>query len=162
MPEKIKEIVISKDEAVFWLDKNGYWHNRHGKFQHKKIIDYFHSSIKRDRSGYFLSQENGTLKEKVYFHHEDTALFVFDVIKDNDIILALNTKRKIKLDPEKLFMRNDNLYVKLGDETIKFAEQALLKIADLLEDESNQYFIRVNDRKYKIPSYQCDHKDFIA
>ena len=150
MKKKQKEIVISKDDAIFWLNENGRWHNAHGEFQHKKIIDYFHSSIKKDEKGYYLFQERENLREKVYFHYEDTALFVVDLIKDEDITLVLNTKRQIKLTPKNLFTRNDNLYMRLGQETIKFAERGLMKISDLLEFKDDQYFINVKNRRYRI------------
>ena len=149
---KIKhvEIVVPKEKAVFWLDENGRWHNVHGEFQHKKIIDYFHSSIRRDEKGYYLFQERGNLREKVYFHYEDTALFVVDLIKDNDITLTLNTKRRVKLKPKNLFTRNDNLYMRMGKETIKFSERGLMKISDFLEFSDEQYFIKVKNRRYRI------------
>jgi hypothetical protein len=147
---KRTEIIIPKDRAIFWLDKNGRWHNEHGEFEHKKIIDYFHSSIKRDENGYYLSQKRETIHEKVYFHYEDTALFAVDLIKDNDVTLILNTKRQIKLKPRNLFIREDDLYMRMGQETIKFTERALMKISDLLEYENNHYFIKVKNRRYKI------------
>jgi hypothetical protein len=150
MKKKRSEIVIPKDEAIFWLNKNGRWRNAHGEFQHKKIIDYFHSSIKKDDNGYFLSQERENLREKVYFHYEDTALFAVDLIKDKDITLILNTKKQIKLKPRSLFIRDDNLYMRMGQETIKFAERGLMKISDLLEFSDEQYFIKVKNRKYRI------------
>ncbi len=152
MTEKTKEIVISQDQAVFWLDTNGCWQNENGKFKHKKIIDYFHSCIKRDRQGYYLYQENGTLAEKVYFRYEDQALFVFNVIRQDDVTLVLNTKKQIKLKPRKLFIKNDCLYMHLGEEIIKFAEQGLMQIAELLEEENDQLFIRIKDRRYSIPA----------
>ena len=150
MKKKHTEIVISKEDAIFWLDKNGRWHNPHGEFQHKKIIDYFHSSIQKDEKGYYLFQERGNLREKVYFHYEDTALFAVDLIKDEDITLILNTKRQIKLKPKNLFTRNDNLYMRLGQETIKFAERGLMKISNLMEFSNERYFIMVNNRRYRI------------
>ena len=125
MKKKRTEISIPKDRAIFWLNANGRWHNAHGEFQHKKIIDYF----------------------QVYFHYEDTALFAVDLIKDEDITLILNTKRQIKLKPKNLFTRNDNLYMRLGQETIKFAERGLMKISDLLELKDEQYFINVKKRR---------------
>ena len=124
MTEKIKEVVIGQDEAVFWLDENGCWQNEHGKFKHKKIIHYFHSSIKRDRQGYYLYQENGNFAEKVYFPYADQALFVFNVIQQDDVTLILNTKKQIKLKPRKLFIKNDCLYMHMGEEIIKFAEHS--------------------------------------
>ena len=157
MPKKLKEWVISKEDAVFWLDKNGYWHNKHGKFQHKKIIDYFHSAIKKDRDGYYLSQVRDNFIEKVYFRHEDGALFVFDVIKADDVVLVLNTKRQVKLKPRKLFVNDDSLYMTEGDEIIKFTEQGLMKISDLLEYEDDRYFIRVKGRRYAIKNAAPTH-----
>jgi len=150
MEAKTKEIVVPKENAVFWLDKNGCWHNKHGKFQHKKIIDYFHSCIQRDRNGYYLYQGDENHTEKVYFPYEDQALFVFDVHNGDKITLVLNTGEKIRLDPENLFVQNDSLYMQIGDETIKFAEQGLLKIAPLLEDENDRLYIRLQDKRYRI------------
>ena len=150
MKKKQTEIVISKDDAIFWLNENGRWHNAHGEFQHKKIIDYFHSSIQKDEKGYYLFQDRGNLREKVYFHYEDTALFAVDLIMDEDITLILNTKKQIKLKPKSLFTKNDNLYMRLGQETVKFAERGLMKISDLLEFKDEQYFIKVNNRRYRI------------
>jgi len=150
MKKEQREIIIPKEKAIFWLDKNGRWHNVHGKFEHKKIIDYFHSSIKKDQNGYYLSQKREDVQEKVYFHYEDTALFAVDLIKDNDITLILNTQKQVELKPRNLFIRGDNLYMRIGEETIKFAERGLMKISDLLEYDNDQYFIRVKNRRYRI------------
>ncbi|MGD2185191.1 MAG: MFS transporter permease, partial [Desulfobacterales bacterium] len=136
--------------ATFWLDENGRWHNVDGEFEHNKIIDYFHSSIKRDENGYYLFQERENLREKVYFHYEDTALFAVDLIKDDDIQLKLNTKKQIKLKPRNMFIRGDNLYMTMGEETIKFVERGLMKISDMLEYDDDQYFIKVKNRRYLI------------
>jgi hypothetical protein len=151
MNKKRTEIVIPKDQAVFWLDKNGRWRNEHGEFQHKKIIDYFHASIHKDENGYFLFQQIENVNEKVYFHYEDTALFAVDLIRENDITLVLNTKKRIKLKPKKLWLKDDSLYMQSGDENIKFIERGLMKISDLLEFTNNQYFIKVKNRRYRIP-----------
>ncbi len=150
MKKKPGEIVIPKDEAIFWLDKNGRWHNAHGEFQHKKIIDYFHASIRKDENGYYLFQERENLREKVYFHYEDTALFAVDLITDKNITLILNTKKQVKLKPKSLFTRNDSLYMQVGPETIKFTERGLMRISDLLEYSDEQYFIKVKNRRYRI------------
>ena len=150
MPKENKAVIIPKEEAVFWLDKHGYWHNKFGKFEHKKIIDYFHTSIRRDARGYFLSQMMDDVQEKVYFPYEDTALFVFNIIRDADIVLALNTGRHVKIRPTQLSIEDDHLYMQLGQERIKFSQQSLLKISDLIEEENEQYFIRIKKRRYRI------------
>lgn len=149
MPEK-KEITISKEDAVFWMDERGRWQNQHGTFEHAKIIDYFHSSIRKDERGYYLFQEKDDYGEKVYFKYKDTALFVFDVIKDDDIILVLNTKKRIKLQPENLSIKDDSLYYQDGDDLIKFAERSLMGISDLLEETEDQFSIRIAGKKYEI------------
>lgn len=152
MTKKIKKIVIPREKAAFWLDKNGCWHNENGKFEHKKIIKYFHSCIKRDRYGYYLGQGNEHYTEKVYFPYEDQALFVFDVIVRDDVTLVLNTGRQVRLKPRKLFTDNDCLYMQLGGDIIKFAEQGLFAIARLIEESDNRLYIRVNRRRYRIPA----------
>jgi hypothetical protein len=62
----------------------------------------------------------------------------------------LNTKRRIRLKPRKLFIKEDDLYMMQGDEIIKFAEQGLMKISDLLEYENDGYFVRIKNRRYAI------------
>ena len=150
MVKRSREIVVRKEDAVFWLDKHGQWYNKDEKFQHRKIINYFHSSIRKDKDGYHLAQRHRTHKEKVYFPFEDTALFVFEVIKGEDIILVLNTKKRIKLRPKRLSIRDDSLYMHVGEERVKFTEHSLLRIADLIAYEDGCYFIKVRGRRYRI------------
>ena len=145
-----KQIAIPKEDAIFRLDKHGQWHNKEGKFQHRKIINHFHRSIRRDEDGYHLFQEYSGMREKVYFPYEDTALFVFDVKKGEDIVLELNTRKCIKLKPKKLFIKNDNLYMQNGEDRIKFSDHALIRIADLIDETDGQCFIRVKGRRYRI------------
>ncbi len=151
MTKQLKEIVISKDRAVFWLDSNGRWQNIHGEFEHRKIIDFFHSSIRKDNDGYYVTQTTESYKEKVYFRYEDTALFVFNIIKNKDIYLLLNTKKQIKLNPEELFIKDDSLYTKDGEELVKFTEQSMMKISKYMENDNDRYFIIINDKRYIIP-----------
>jgi hypothetical protein len=40
--------------------------------------------------------------------------------------------------------------MRMGQETIKFAERGLMKISDLLEFRDEQYFIKVKNRSYRI------------
>lgn len=130
----MKEIVIKKKDAVFWLDKSGCWRNDGGKFRKKKIIDFFHQSIAKDDDGYFVSQIRDDILEKVYFRYEDTALFVFAVLFNDDIVLKLNTGSQLPLIPSDLYIMNDNLYMTCEDETIKFSERALVQISSIIEE----------------------------
>ena len=144
------EIVIPKENAVFRLDANGCWHNKSGRFRNKKIIDFFHASIRKDADGYFLFQNRENITEKVYFPYEDTALFVFDVILSDPITLVLNTGERSSLEPQKLFAQNDGLYVTIGDHRVKFTERSLMAISGLMTFEVENYFIRQAGQRYRI------------
>ena len=150
-----KEIVVPKEKAVFWMDAYGRWHNQHGAFEHKKIIAYFHSSIRKDADGYHLIQKlDDHVIEKVYFKYEDTALFVFDVKIPEDpgeIRLTLNTKQEISLDPETLFIQGDSLYMEHAGDRIKFIDRAMLTLSDRLKFGKNSCRLELNDKTYDIP-----------
>jgi hypothetical protein len=150
MARRLREIIIPKENVSFWLDRNGFWHSENERFQHQRVINYFHSCIKKDARGFHLAQRHRDHLEKAYFPFEDTALFVFDVIKREQIILVLNTQKRIKLKPKRLFTRGESLYMLLGEDPIKFTENSLVKIADMLEFHEDESFIRVEGRKYRI------------
>ncbi|MDJ0809805.1 MAG: MFS transporter permease [Desulfobacterales bacterium] len=148
----MKEIVIPKEKAVFWLDRHGNWHNRHGRFELPRIISKFHAAIGRDGEGYYLSQVNEEVREKIYFHHEDTALFVFDVLMGaKEITLILNTGHEALLAPETLYIQDDALYTRVGGERIRFAERGLLKVGPLLEDDGTTCYFCFGDKRVAIP-----------
>ncbi|MCK4767010.1 MAG: MFS transporter permease [Desulfobacula sp.] len=150
MSEKPKEIIISKEDAVFWMDKNGDWHNEHGKFEHPKIIKYFNASIKKDKNGYYIHQVTDEVDEKVYFPYEDTALFVFDIKVNENIILTLNNNDTIKFDPKQLFTRDDNLYIQTAEHQVKFKDRALLKISKFMEEKDGQLFFKLEGKTYPV------------
>jgi hypothetical protein len=154
MKTPVKQIVIKKEDAVFWMDKSGFWCNDGGKFRKKKIIDLFHQSISKDNDGYFVSQIRDDILEKVYFRFEDTALFVFAVIFNDDIILKLNTGKQLTLDPKNLYIKDDNLYISYQDEQIKFSERALMQISSIIEENGKEngghLEINVNGDRFQI------------
>lgn len=150
--QRMKEIVIPQENAVFWLDRHGCWRNVHGKFRNKKIIDHFNRSIRRDAGGYFVTQINGDVLEKVYFRCEDTALFVTEISPDGDEIrLALNTGDSVMLDPDALRVKADQLYLVRDGERIRFTERALMRFAAFLDCESERYFFTSGGLRLEIP-----------
>lgn len=150
MTNQIREVIIPKEDAVFWLDKAGCWRNDGGKFRNKKVIDYFHAAIGKDDAGYFVSHVRDDLREKVYFRYEDTALFVFDVLIDETITLVLNTGNRIPLDPGSLYIRDDNLYLCISNEPVKFSERAMIKISSFISEDNGLLFLEWNDNIYNI------------
>ncbi|MFO7557514.1 MAG: MFS transporter permease [Desulfobacterales bacterium] len=151
-------IVVPKEKAVFWMDANGRWCNEFGKFEKKKIIDYFNRSINRDEDGYFVCQEKEGVIEKVYFRYADTALFVFDIRFGDSIELVLNTGKNIEVDPERLWIENDNLYTVDGNDRIKFSDRALMKISKILEEREEGLLIRINNKVYPVPEMKSEQK----
>lgn len=144
------EIVISKEDAVFWMDGNGRWHNQHGEFEHKKVVAYFNRSIGYDADGYFVSQVRGDIQEKVYFPYQETALFVVDIIQNGDLELLLNTQKQVPLNPEKLFIRNDNLFMHFENQLIKFTDRSMIKLSDRFDDANGKFTIHLNGNHYTL------------
>jgi len=151
MVSEKKSIIVPKEKAVFWMDKNGVWHNEHGKFEHPKIIRHFNRSIQKDDLGYYLSQATDEFEEKVYFSHEDTVLFVVDFYLGEQLTLTLNTTKTIPLDPAQLFTRNDSLYLQTPDHCIKFSQHALVKLSRYMEETDGRFCLKLNQTTYTIP-----------
>jgi hypothetical protein len=57
----------------------------------------------------------------------------------------------MKLMPRHLYIQKNNLYMRVGEDRIKFIENGLMKIADMICFENDQYYIKINGRKYNIP-----------
>ena len=143
--------IIEKEDAVFWLDKDGNWQNEHGRFQHPKLIRFFHSSIQKDDNGYFVSQTTDEFEEKVYFRYEDTALFVFDIdVGDAQVRLLLNTGEDMMLNPEQLVQKKDCLYVETLDHSIKFTQKTLVKLSAYMVEKDGVLGLDLNGKTWEI------------
>ena len=152
-----KKIIISKEDAVFWMDKTGAWCNEHGKFEHPGIIKYFNASIKKDKNGYFVQQKTENSEEKVYFSYEDTAIFVVGIRFENDITLILNNGDSIILDPAKLYTAEDGLFAKTADHLIKFNTGTLLKISTYLNEvKKGDLFFEWKENSYQVQKFQIN------
>lgn len=84
----------------------------------------------------------------MYFPYEDTALFVFDII--NGSTLVLNTTEKLPLEPDQLFTREDNLYIRTPLHCIKFAERALMKLSHFLVEKEDRLFLVLDGTAHEI------------
>ena len=148
--KKPRQVVISKEDAVFWMDENGEWHNEHGKFEHPRIIKYFNSAIKKDEHGYFVAQSTDEIEEKVYFKFQETAVFAVDVKHGDPIMLRLNTGRSAEFDPATLRVRGDHLYAAAGDHLIKFTSTAMLKLSTYLKEDDGHLVFSLNGRDWPV------------
>jgi len=150
----MQTIVISKEDAVFWMDGNGRWHNQHGEFEHKKVIDYFNRSLGYDDDGYYVSQERGEIHEKVYFPYQETALFVVDIVSNGDIALVLNTGEQMALSPDKLVVDDDSLFIRKDDEIAKFNDRSMIKMSHWFEEIDGQFHICLNGKHHPIQTLE--------
>ena len=150
MNEPRREVVIEKENAVFYMDANGCWHNRHGRFQHQKVIAYFHACIRKDEHGFFLTQQKEDCVEKVYFPYQETAYFVFDVLAGETITLLLNTKKRLALNPDHLYVKDDCLYVYDGRDLIKFTDRSMMKMAAYMEDRDGGFDLVIDGKRSAI------------
>ena len=155
MTSDIKQIIIPRDKAVFWMDKNGVWHNEHGRFEHPKMIAYFNAAIRKDDMGYHVYQLTDEFEEKVYFSHEDTALFVVDLKVSQGVSLVLNNRTKLTLCPEQLYTANDALYLETGEHIIKFTDRALVKLSKFMDEREGRLFFTLNDKTWPIAEKSC-------
>lgn len=146
----MKEIVIPQENAVFWMDGNGRWHNEHGPFRHKKLIEYFNTSIRWDADGFFVGQERGEFREKVYFRCEETALFAVGVVPDSEGSILLNTRERVKLEPQKLFVENDHLFMTYQDTLIKFTDRCMMQLAGSIEEIDGTFYFVEQGRRHRL------------
>ena len=145
------EVVIPRENAVFWMDEEGRWCNCHGRFEHKRIIDYFNRAIQRDDMGYYVTQIRGELREKVYFPHGETPLFVVRVTKGDPLHLTLNTGQELDLDPTTLYIREDRLYLRLSEEIARFNDRALMAMMPYLDECDAGMVIQIGSQTLTIP-----------
>lgn len=152
MAQKKKQTVIPKEQAVFWMDGNGIWHNEHGKLEHPKIIKYFNQSIQKDDQGYFLSQTINDREEKVYFPYEKTAVFAVGVTMAGDgVELTLNIPEVAPLMPEALYIKDDALFMEGQAHLIKFTPKALAQMTPILKDTDQGLCLVLGDKQIGIP-----------
>jgi hypothetical protein len=150
IPDHVKQIVIPKQQAVFWMDAQGRWHNQHGPFQHKKIIDHFNASIGKDREGYFVGQYRDGLFEKVYFAYQETARFAVNLVGHDPVQMELNSGETVAVVPELLFIHGDQLFHRYGEEVIKFSEAVLMQISKHIESDDDGYLLRWMGASYRL------------
>lgn len=150
---KMKKRVIQKEDAVFWMDNDGRWHNEHGRFEHPKLIRFFNASIQKDEDGYFVYQKTDEFEEKIYFRYEETAVFVSDFDVSDQIKLLLNTGKEILLDPGQLVQKNDSLYVAAPEGLIKFTQNTLVKLSRYMVEKGDSLWLALNDKTWEIKSF---------
>ena len=143
-------IEISADDAVFWMDERGRWCNESGPFENPRIIERFNRALHRDPQGYFVTQERDGIWEKIYFHYVDTPLTAMDVLGKPPHTLALNSRKRLPMDPSALYIQKDTLFMRNGDECIRFSERAMVRLASFLKETAQGLTIRVGENQYPI------------
>lgn len=145
--------IVAREDAVFRMDAEGRWRNRHGRFESPRISRHFHASIRSDAQGYYLLQDLGDYLEKVYFPYADTALFVVAIKDQEELQLVLNTGQRLGLNPENLFISNDRLYLRLGDHRVKFSGDCLVRMTRYMEFRGGECFFCWRNGRFKIEEH---------
>ncbi len=149
-------LVIPRHRAMFRMDGNGRWHNKDGPFMHQRVIDHFNAAIEKDGMGYFITQQRGGITEKVYFPHEGTALFVVEVLWGDPVKARLNTGCMAIMDPGNLYLCEDHLYYRLGDQSAKFNQRALEEISEKLSCDQGRYCYDNGSTRTPLPKCKPD------
>jgi hypothetical protein len=159
----MKTVVIARDRATFRMDGNGVWHGENGRFRKKSIIDHFNAALGCDAGGFFVSQVNGDVREKVYFPCEETAFFAVDVASGggkggeeaSELRVLLNTGETVPVTPARLRHRGDGLYLLRDGVPIKFTDRCLLRVAGrLAETPDGGYGFRWGEAVHPIPEWR--------
>ena len=74
-----------------------------------------------------------------------------EVLWGDPVQMLLNTGQRLDLSPERLFIRNDQLFHQKGDEIIKFSERALTRISERMDFSEDRYSIRLKGICYAVP-----------
>ena len=69
-------------------------------------------------------------------------------------MLKLNTGEKLKLIPELLYVQNDQLYFRKGDnEIVKFTDRAMRIICEKIEEKGRGYILKLDGNQYDIAEW---------
>jgi hypothetical protein len=126
----------------------------HGPFQHRKLIQYFNAAIRKDADGFFVEQERGDVHEKVYFRCGETAFFAVDVTVGSALTVLLNTGERVSLEPEKLYIENDALFMQHQDTCIKFTDRCMMMLSGYIQEIDGACYFQFNDKKSLIPTVE--------
>lgn len=132
------------------MDENGNWWNEFGRITKKNIIRYFNRSIKKDPMGFYLTQTAGNRREKVYFSYIDTAWFAVDLRARDKLNLLLNTQEEIQLEPDRLYIKNDALFMQFRDAPVKFRERVMIKLSKYLTTMNDKPYITIDGVSHQI------------
>lgn len=144
-------VVIPRHRANFRMDGDGRWHNRDGPFRHQRIIDLFNAALDKDEKGYFVTQKNDGITEKIYFPYEETALFVVGVQWTDPMRIVFNTGIVRVLDPRSLYIHKDHLYYRSGEDSAKFNQRSLMEISGRISCENGFYFFSEGETTIMLP-----------
>jgi len=144
---------VQYQAGIIRLDREGRWFHDNVEITHKRTIDLFNKSIKKDPAGGYM------LHVGVEYCHivvEDTAYFVKRVDYDGDrCVLWLSDGEVEDLNPATLRVGDENaMYcdVKGGEFPAKFTRPAYYQLTDNLEETDDGYGIRIGGKVWPIKS----------
>ena len=68
----------------------------------------------------------------------------------DEVSILLNTGEKTKLEPEDLYIKNDQLFMNYLDTVIKFTDRCLMRLSECIEEIEGVYSFQIHGKKYII------------
>lgn len=150
---------MTKEEippCFIFIDKEGRWFHDGLEMIHREIIQLFYQNMQRNSQGRYVIHLGG---QKCYVDVEDTAWVVRRVEFESReqghqrFLIWLNDDTQEVLNSDTLLVgKNNVLYcqVKEGRFPARFQRAAYYQLADHVEEENHQYFLRLNGEKHFI------------
>jgi hypothetical protein len=144
--------------CMIFVSKEGKWYHEGAEIIHRPIFLWLIQNLEKDDQGNFIVHLNN---QKCLLEVEDTPLVVqrvdwsaADPDGEEKLMLTLNDERQEALDPESLWLNQENvLYCLAKDGRIpaRFLRAAYYQIANYIaEDDKGIFFLRLNGKKYPL------------
>ncbi len=134
-----------------YIDRDCNWFQDGMPILHKRTYLYNNKLLQQDEQGRFFIDEG---RGKVYVQVEDAPFIIKDIEKQNeDIYITLNDESTEVLSYENLFINEHNIpYTKVrnGMFNARFSRPAYYRLAELLVNKGNKYFLLAGDKEYFI------------
>lgn len=163
VPEALRRVLASgvRPEEIR-LDARGRWLYRGGPVAHPRVVALFHRSLQRTPGGTWLLQVGRYAHPVVV---EDTGRFVFRLVTHQGALrLLLSDGTSAPFDPAAVVSDGHTFFatpVHDGRELARFVDQAVLALADLLEERDGVPGVRTEDgwwplRQRAVPTARGD------
>lgn len=141
--------MVGQEESGIALDERGRWLHQGAPVEHKRIQEFFHRAIRKDKDGrYYLENAFDGKQERVYFAVADTAYFILHLVTDEartKLHASLNTGQAVEVDPASLVQDERGvLYCQVLDaDRARVTTNALHDLSELVEERDGRLVLQL-------------------